>query len=79
MLEVRYEELLDDVKGQSRRLIDYCGLPWDARCLEFHRTKRAVKTASAVQVRKPLFRSSLQRWRKYEAQLGPLLAELDKS
>ncbi len=76
MLDVVYEDVVDDIEGQARRLVDYCGLPWDDRCLEFHKNKRPVKTASAAQVRKPLFRSSLQRWRKYEADLGPLLQEL---
>jgi tetratricopeptide (TPR) repeat protein len=76
ILDVSYEEVVDDLEGQARRLIDYCGLPWDDRCISFHRTRRTVKTASAVQVRKPLFRSSLQRWRRYEAGLAPLLHEL---
>jgi tetratricopeptide (TPR) repeat protein len=76
MLEVVYEDVVDDLEGQARRLIDYCGLPWDDACLSFHKTRRAVKTASATQVRKPLFRSSLQRWRRYEARLGPLLHAL---
>jgi tetratricopeptide (TPR) repeat protein len=76
MLEVSYEDVVDDLEGQARRLIAYCGLPWDDRCLDFHRTRRLVKTASTVQVRKPLFRDSLERWRKYEAGLGPLLREL---
>ena len=76
LVDVSYEEVVDDLEGQARRLIDYCGLPWDDRCLTFHRTSRAVKTASAVQVRKPLFRSSLQRWRRYEADIVPLLREL---
>jgi hypothetical protein len=76
MLDVSYEDVIDDLEGQARRLIDYCGLPWDDRCISFYRTIRPVKTASAVQVRQPLFRSSLQRWRRYEAGLGPLLDEL---
>jgi Tfp pilus assembly protein PilF len=76
MLEVCYENVVNDLEGQARRLIDYCGLPWDDRCISFHKTNRPVKTASAVQVRKPLFRSSLQRWRHYEAGLAPLLREL---
>ena len=76
MLDVSYEDVVDDLEGQARRLIEYCGLPWDDRCLSFHRTSRPIKTASAVQVRKPLFRSSLQRWRKYESGLAPLLREL---
>jgi tetratricopeptide (TPR) repeat protein len=76
MLDVVYEDVVDDLEGQARRLIDYCGLPWDDRCLSFHRTRRIVRTASAVQVRQPLFRSSIERWRKYEAWLRPLLEEL---
>jgi tetratricopeptide (TPR) repeat protein len=76
MLDVSYEDLVEDLEGQARRLIDYCGLPWDDRCISFHKAERPVKTASAVQVRKPLSRSSLQRWRHYEAGLGPLLDEL---
>ncbi len=76
MLDVAYEDVVDDLEGQARRLIDYCGLPWDDRCLSFHRTIRPVKTASAVQVRKPVFRSSLQRWRRFEDGIGPLLREL---
>jgi tetratricopeptide (TPR) repeat protein len=76
MLDVSYEDVVDDLEGQARRLIAYCGLPWDDRCLSFYKTIRPVKTASAVQVRQPLFRSSLQRWRKYENYIGPLLHEL---
>jgi len=76
MLEVVYEDVVDDLEGQSRRLIDYCGLPWDNRCLSFHKTSRRVKTASSFQIHQPLFRSSLQRWRHYEVGLGPALDEL---
>jgi tetratricopeptide (TPR) repeat protein len=76
ILDVSYEDVVDDLEGQARRLIDYCGLPWDDRCLSFHKTIRPVKTASTVQVRQPLFRSSLQRWRRYQPSLGPLLQEL---
>ncbi len=75
-LDVSYEDVVNDLEGQARRLIDYCGLPWDDRCIAFHQTSRRVATASAVQVRQPLFRTSLQRWRKYEASLAPLLREL---
>jgi hypothetical protein len=57
-------------------LIDYCGLPWDDRCLSFHKNQRPVATASSVQIRQPLFRSSLQRWRRYESALAPLRREL---
>jgi len=76
ILDVRYEAVVDDLEGQARRLVAYCGLPWDDRCLDFHRNRRPVRTASAVQVRQPLFRSSLERWRRYESWLEPLLREL---
>jgi tetratricopeptide (TPR) repeat protein len=76
ILDVVYEDVVEDLEGQARRLIEYCGLEWDDRCLSFHQTNRIVRTASAVQVRQPLFRSSMQRWRKYEPQLAPLLREL---
>ena len=78
MLDVSYENVVDDLEGQARRLIHFCGLPWDDRCIAFHRTGRPVRTASAVQVRQPLFRSSLERWRNYEAWLSPLLDELGR-
>jgi tetratricopeptide (TPR) repeat protein len=76
ILDVSYEDVVDDFEGQARRLIDYCGLPWDDRCLSFYKNSRPVNTASGVQVRKPVFRSSLQRWRSYESDLGPLLSAL---
>jgi tetratricopeptide (TPR) repeat protein len=78
ILDVSYEDVVEDLEGQARRLIDYCGLDWDDRCLSFHSTAQPVKTASAVQVRQPLFRRSLQRWRRYESGLAPLARELEK-
>ena len=76
MLDVEYEKVVDDLEGQARRLVEFCGLAWDAACLNFHQTNRPVATASSVQVRRPLYRTSLDRWRRYEAWLEPLLAEL---
>jgi tetratricopeptide (TPR) repeat protein len=76
MLDVSYEDVVDDLEGQARRLIEYCGLPWDDNCLNFHKNDRAVKTASSVQVRRPLFRTSMERWRRYQDGLGPLISEL---
>jgi hypothetical protein len=76
MLEVRYEDVVEDLEGQARRILDHLGLPWDPRCLAFHQTERAVQTASVSQVRQPIFRSSLARWRRYEKHLGPLQAAL---
>ena len=77
MLEVRYEALVADFEPQARRLVAHCGLDWDAACLDFHKTQRAVWTASAVQVRQPLYRTSVGRARSYERMLGPLRAALD--
>jgi Flp pilus assembly protein TadD len=76
ILDVRYEDVVDDLSGAARRIVAHCGLPWDENCLDFHRTERSVRTASAMQVRQPIYSSSIGRWRSYEAFLGPLLAEL---
>ena len=76
LLDVAYRDVVGDFEQQARRLIDYCGLPWDDRCLKFHETDRPIATASNVQVRQPLYATAFERWRRYEAHLGPLLAEL---
>ncbi len=76
ILDVRYENVVADLEGQARRIIAYCGLPWDERCLSFHQTERPVRTASATQVRQPIYNSAVGRWRVYEAQLAPLLSAL---
>jgi tetratricopeptide (TPR) repeat protein len=75
-LEVDYEAVVDDLEGQARRMIAFLGLDWNAACLEFHRTRRAVRTASVNQVRKPIYRGSVGRWRAHAAHLGPLLKAL---
>ncbi len=71
--EVFYEDMVEDLEGEARRLIDYLGLPWDPACLSFHKTERAVMTASHWQVRQPLYATSVGRWRPYRKHLGPLL------
>jgi tetratricopeptide (TPR) repeat protein len=75
-LEVTYEEVVDDLEGQARRLIAFCGLPWDEACLKFYETRRPVRTASVSQVRQPIYRSSVARWKPYEHQLAPLIEAL---
>src|SRR5215471_4716548 len=77
MIEVNYETLVADLEGESRRVIDFLGLPWEPACLEFHRTERTVATISHWQVRQPIYSSSIGRWRKYEKHLAPLFAALD--
>jgi tetratricopeptide (TPR) repeat protein len=79
ILDVSYEDTVDDLEGATRRILAYCGLPWDPRCLDFHLTERVVRTASATQVRQPIYTSSIGRWRAYEPLLGPLLAVLSLS
>jgi tetratricopeptide (TPR) repeat protein len=79
LLEVRYEDLVDDPEGWSRRMLAHIGLPWDPRCLEFHRTDRPVLTASNWQVRQPIGKSSVGRWRRYERFIGPLREALGEA
>ncbi|MFK7960118.1 MAG: sulfotransferase [Phycisphaerales bacterium] len=71
-LEVRYEDLVADLPGQGQRVLSFLGLPWDDRCLEFHTVKRTETTASVDQVRRPLYRGSVQRSERFAAHLGPL-------
>jgi hypothetical protein len=72
LFEVDYEELVSDQETVSRRLVACCGLEWDERVLGFHRHERQVNTASQWQVRQPIYRTSLQRWKHYEKYLSPL-------
>ena len=76
MIEVQYEELVADLDGQARAIVDHCGLKWEDACLAFHKTPRPVKTASSVQVRQPIYRTSVGRWRRYENFLQPLMEAL---
>jgi hypothetical protein len=78
ILDIRYEDVVGDLETQARRIIAYCGLKWDKRCLDFHNTDRPVRTASATQVRRPIYNSAVGRWRLYEEELGPLLTALGK-
>ena len=76
MLEVHYEEVVGDLEKQARAIVAHCGLEWDDACLAFHKTRRPVRTSSVAQVRKPIYRSSVGRWRPYREQLRTLLDEL---
>ncbi|MGB9389027.1 MAG: sulfotransferase [Xanthobacteraceae bacterium] len=73
MLEVQYEELVGDLETEARRIVEFCGLGWDAACLSFYKTERPVRTASVIQVRQPIYPSSVGRWRAYEKELQPFL------
>jgi hypothetical protein len=76
LLEVAYEETVADLEGVARRLVDWCGLEWEPGCLAFHEGKRPVRTASVSQVRQPIYRRSVARWRHYEKSLSRLFERL---
>ena len=73
---VIYERMVDDTEAEVRALLDYCGVAFEPACLEFHKTERAVRTASSEQVRRPIYREATAEWRDYESFLGPLQAAL---
>jgi tetratricopeptide (TPR) repeat protein len=75
-LEVRYEDVVDETEREARRLLEFCGLPWDPRCLAFQENAAPVATASSAQVRQPIYRTAIERWRHYERELAPLRALL---
>ncbi len=72
ILQVNYEEVVDDFENQVRRLLNYCGLEFEQSCLDFYKNKRAVRTASSEQVRQPIYKSGVDQWRHYEPFLQPL-------
>jgi hypothetical protein len=74
--EVNYEETVADLEGVARRLVAACDLEWEPACREFHRTRRPIRTASLAQVRQPIYRSSVSRWKNYEHELAELFALL---
>ena len=76
MFELDYEALVDDLEGWARRLIAHVGLPWDDACLRFYESGREVRTASFAQVRRPIYKDSVGRWRRFGSHLGPLLEAL---
>lgn len=76
VLDVHYEETVMDLEGQVRRILEHCGLPFEEQCLRFHETERAVNTASSEQVRQPIYRDALGKWRRYENHLGYWKEEL---
>jgi tetratricopeptide (TPR) repeat protein len=78
ILDVQYEDMVDNFEEMSRKIIDFVGLEWNDACLNFHETERKVKTASLEQVRKPIYKSSVGKWRRYEEFLGPLKDALGK-
>ena len=77
VIDVHYEQVVADLETQVRRILDFCGLPFEEACLRFHETERAVKTASSEQVRRPIYASSVNLWRNYETHLDELIETLE--
>jgi hypothetical protein len=76
LLQIQYEETVDNLEAVARRLLQWCGLEWHPACLAFHESRRPVRTASAAQVRQPIYRHSVGRWKHYERVLSPLFSLL---
>jgi tetratricopeptide (TPR) repeat protein len=76
VFDLQYEEMVADQEGMTRKLLEFCELPWDDSCLSFHETERAVRTASQTQVRKKIYTDSVKLWKHYEQQLQPLIETL---
>jgi len=75
-MTVHYEDMVTDQERISRELVEFVGLDWDDRCLQFHTTRRTVATASYDQIRQPMYTKSMARWKHYEKHIGPLLEAL---
>jgi len=76
VLDVKYEDLVAELKPQTARIVDFCDLPWEQECLQFHSNKRPVMTASAIQVRRPIYATAVAHWRNYDQHLGDLVGAL---
>ena len=76
VLRVQHEDVVEDLEASVRRILDYCGLDFDPACVDFHKTRRSVRTPSSEQVRQPIFRDSLEQWKKFEPWLEPLKSAL---
>jgi len=76
VLDVQYEDVVADQEGQTRRLLEFCGLPWEDACLRYYATQRAIRTASSEQVRRPIYTDSIGVWRHYVHELAPLIEVL---
>jgi hypothetical protein len=76
---IKYEEVVNGLEKETRRLLEHCGLEWQAQCLQFHENKEASTTASTTQVRQPVYQSSVGKWRNYERELRPVVDILNQA
>jgi hypothetical protein len=72
ILRMQHEDVVDDLQGSVQRIVDFCGLPFESQCVDFHKTARSVRTASSEQVRQPIYREGLDQWKHFEPWLAPL-------
>ena len=72
LLTVRYEDVVDDLETQVRRLLNHCGLDFEETCLRYHEKDRSIRSASSEQVRKPIYRDAMKQWQNYQSHLGPI-------
>jgi hypothetical protein len=79
VLRVQHEAVVDDLEGSVRRILQFCGLEFEPQCLAFHENKRSVRTASAEQVRRRIFREGLEHWKNFEPWLGPMREQLGEA
>ena len=73
---MQHEDVVEDLEGNVRRVLEFCGLEFEPACIEFYKTERSVRTASSEQVRRPIFQEGVDQWRNFEPWLGPLRAAL---
>ena len=76
VLRVQHEDVVEDLEGNVRRILEFCDLRFESQCVEFYKTERSVRTASSEQVRQPIFKEGLDQWHHFEPWLGPLKAAL---
>jgi len=76
ILRVQHEDVIADLEGQVRRILNYCDLEFEQNCIDFHKNTRAVRTPSAEQVRQPIYKTGMDQWKNYEQFLGPLRSVL---
>ena len=79
ILHVQYEDVVNDLDNQVKRILDYCELPFEENCINFHKTERNVRTPSSEQVRQPIYKSGLEQWKNFEPWLQPLKDALDEN
>ena len=79
IFDVQYEELVNNQETVSKQLIDFIGLQWDEKCMDFHANDRAAMSSSNIQVRQPMYKTSIDRWKHYENHLQPLIDALQRT